>query len=102
MARTARQRAALRKAQLASARKRKGRGKSKARKYARRAAIGYGIASALSAGGIYYLGTQINGKQKRRKNLAEALRGGATLPGVLAYAGAKAGVKKVARSRKKR
>jgi hypothetical protein len=43
MARTARQRAALRKAQLASARKRRKGGRSRTRKYAKRAAIGVGV-----------------------------------------------------------
>lgn len=84
---TARRRAALRKAQAASARKR--RKGSRGRKYAKRAAIGYGVAAGISTGAMYYLGTQIGAKTSRAKNLGQAARAGAKLPGILAFAGAR-------------
>lgn len=59
MARTARQRAALRKAQIASARKRKGHGSSRKRKIAK------GAAAVAAVGAVAY-GTHHGAKKYRR------------------------------------
>lgn len=71
MARTAKQRAALRKAQLASARKRKGKGKGKSRSTARRVAVVAATGGlALAAAGVagqYYLRKTIGGGPKQPK-----------------------------------
>lgn len=67
---TPRQRAALRKAQLASARKRKGRGKKKASGKKRRLAKAALVAGAVAvAGGVAY--GQRNNVKKRIKKKAE-------------------------------
>lgn len=92
MARTARQRAALRKAQLASARKRKGKGRSRAKKYAKRAAIGYGVAAAGSAAFGYYLGTQISPNRSKARQFGEAGVIGIKLPAIIAGVTVKKGM----------
>lgn len=66
MARTSRQRAALRKAQLASAKKRRGRG----RKAAKYAAIGGTVAAASAIGYATYKGV----KKKRSSDFREDVR----------------------------
>jgi hypothetical protein len=101
MARTARQRAALRKAQLASARKRRKGGRSRTRKYAKRAAIAagglYGAAALL--GGVFNYGisrTVVNrsARPSRKRSAAQSVRVGMTMPAKAAYFGAKAARRK--------
>jgi hypothetical protein len=108
MARTARQRAALRKAQLASARKRKGRkGGSRKRMSGRRKA-------AIAAGGLYgataLLGGALNygvsraivnksARPSRKRSAARAARSGMTFPARVAYSGTKAAGRKAYNSK---
>ena len=96
MARTARQRAALRKAQLASARKRRKGGGSRKRKYAKRAAIAagglYGAAALLSGVANYSLSRTVvnrSARPSRKRSAAQSFRTGMTMPARMAYSGAK-------------
>lgn len=95
MARTAKQRAALRKAQLVSARKRR-KGESKRRKYARRAGYVAGGALGLTAASIggfgYVFGRQLGAS--RSQSAKAAAKFSVVGTSVVAKRGAKAGYRK--------